>query len=224
MSPVGHPIGQFRALRAEHLFIDQAEIDHSPEQELGGTVKPGDLKYLDYNGNGIVNSDDEVWMGYPGSPQIEYGFGPSFKYKNWDFSILMQGVAERSIMMGGIWPFGSSNIRGVLKFVAKSHWSLRNQNIYAKFPRLSINTNANNTVASSHWLRNGSYMRLKYVDIGYTFPQSLFNTFERARVYISGRDLVEFSPFKLWDPELGGGNGLAYPLQRTINVGIQITF
>ena len=222
LSIIGQPLNRHSGYVYDgHLFIDQGEIDNSPSQQISGNVAPGDIKYKDIPNkygetDGIINSYDRVFMGHPTVPEIIYGFGPSIKYKNWDFSFFFQGVANTSLMMSGFHPFGSSVNRSVLKFIADDHWSVDNQNIHAAYPRLTKMDHGNNTAGSDYWLRNGSFLKLKNAEVGYSW--------KFLRVYASGSNLLTFSPFKHWDPEMGGGSGLAYPTQRVVNFGIQMNF
>ena len=221
LSSVGYSRGQHLVYVADGLFRDQADVDSHAEQTLGYIPQPGDIKYVDQpdaNGNcdGIINTNDRVYMGYPEDPEIVYGFGSSMKYKNWDFSFFFQGAARTSILMSGFHPFGKNATRGVMKFIADDYWSESNPNPNAAYPRLTRDTNANNTVNSSYWLRNGAFLKLKNAEIGYTFKM--------FRAYLNGSNLLTFSPFKHWDPEMGGGSGMKYPTQRVFNIGIQFTF
>ena len=221
LSSVGYSRGQHLVYVADGLFRDQADVDSHAEQTLGYIPQPGDIKYVDQpdaNGNcdGIINTNDRVYMGYPEDPEIVYGFGPSMKYKNWDFSFFFQGAARTSILMSGFHPFGKNATRGVMKFIADDYWSESNPTPNAAYPRLTRDTNANNTVNSSYWLRNGAFLKLKNAEIGYTFKM--------FRAYLNGSNLLTFSPFKHWDPEMGGGSGMKYPTQRVFNIGIQFTF
>lgn len=221
LSSVGYSRGQHLVYVADGLFRDQADVDSHAEQTLGYIPQPGDIKYVDQpdaNGNcdGIINTNDRVYMGYPEDPEIVYGFGPSMKYKNWDFSFFFQGAARTSILMSGFHPFGKNATRGVMKFIADDYWSESNPNPNAAYPCLTRDTNANNTVNSSYWLRNGAFLKLKNAEIGYTFKM--------FRAYLNGSNLLTFSPFKHWDPEMGGGSGMKYPTQRVFNIGIQFTF
>ena len=221
LSSVGYSRGQHLVYVADGLFRNQADVDSHAEQTLGYIPQPGDIKYVDQpdaNGNcdGIINTNDRVYMGYPEDPEIVYGFGPSMKYKNWDFSFFFQGAARTSILMSGFHPFGKNATRGVMKFIADDYWSESNPNPNAAYPRLTRDTNANNTVNSSYWLRNGAFLKLKNAEIGYTFKM--------FRAYLNGSNLLTFSPFKRWDPEMGGGSGMKYPTQRVFNIGIQFTF
>ena len=221
LSSVGYSRGQHLVYVADGLFRDQADVDSHAEQTLGYIPQPGDIKYVDQpdaNGNcdGIINTNDRVYMGYPEDPEIVYGFGPSMKYKNWDFSFFFQGAARTSILMSGFHPFGKNATRGVMKFIADDYWSESNPNPNAAYPRLTRDTNANNTVNSSYRMRNGAFLKLKNAEIGYTFKM--------FRAYLNGSNLLTFSPFKHWDPEMGGGSGMKYPTQRVFNIGIQFTF
>lgn len=218
LSAKGHSINSLWGYEAERLFIDQAEINNSALQQLGGTILPGDIKYTDITNDidalNLVNSDDRRVMGHPTIPEIVYGFGPSFKFKNLDCSFYFQGVARTSFFINGFHPFGTSDIRNVLKFIADDYWNEETQNIHAAYPRLSKLNHPNNTANSSYWLRDGSFLKLKNVEIGYTY--------KFARVYLSGLNVLTLSKFKLWDPEQGGGNGLSYPTQRVFSVGLQM--
>lgn len=221
LSSVGHSLDQNLIYVADGLFKDQADIDNHADQTLGYVPQPGDIKYVDQpdaNGvcDGIIDSNDRVYMGYPNTPEIVYGFGPSMKWKNWDFSFFFQGVAHTSILMSDFHPFGKNATRGVMKFIAEDYWSESNPNPNAAYPRLTRDTNNNNIAASSFWLRNGAFLKLKNAEVGYTF--------KNFRAYVSGTNLLTFSPFDHWDPEMGGGSGMKYPTQRVFNVGVQFTF
>lgn len=221
-SNIGYPLNSLSGyVYAGHLFIDEGEIANSPTQMISGNVAPGDIKYVDIPNkygetDGIINSYDMVHMGYPTVPEIIYGFGPSFKYKNWDFSFFFQGVANTSFFISDFHPFGSSVNRNVLQFIADDYWSQDNQNIHASYPRLTKLDHGNNTANSDYWLRNGAFLKLKNAEVGFSW--------KFLRAYVSGSNLLTFSPFKYWDPEMGGGSGLKYPTQRVINFGVQLNF
>lgn len=214
---VGHSIDQLLMYVADGLFT-QEEID-SPDmipQELGYEPKAGDIKYKDITGDGKIDSNDRIYTGNTTTPEILYGFGSSVKYKKWDVSFLFQGAARRSLMMNGFHPFGDNAMNGVMDFVAEERWTEENPNPNATYPRLSLSSNPNNTPNSTYWLRNGAFLKLKNAEIGFTH--------KFFRVYVSGSNLLTFSPFKYWDPEMGGGSGLSYPTARVFNLGIQFTF
>lgn len=213
----GKPLSATYGYIAEGLFQSQEEIDNSPIQNLGSTVMPGDVKYRDVDGNGIINSEDRVMISeYGGTPRIQYGLGLNIDYKGWNFGMFFNGSAKRTIMMSGISPFGQ-NENNVMKFIADNYWSEANPNPNAKYPRLGLTDSMtdNNTVGSTYWMRNGSFMRFKTLEIGYRINQ-------HARIYFTGDNLLVFSPFKEWDPELASWN--SYPFQHTFNIGAQLTF
>lgn len=216
-SEIGHPINSITGLVADGLFRDDADIANSPTHTYQ-QVQPGDIKYRDLNGDGKVDDNDITVLGRPTTPEIVYGFGASVKWKNFDASVFFQGQGRVSILMQDMHPFcdkGTSGF-GLTKWIADDHWSESNPNPDAAYPRLSADWNQNNTKNSSFWIRNGSFLRLKSIEIGYTLKQ--------FRFYFTGSNLVTFTKFKYWDPELGSGNGLSYPLQRTFNLGVQYNF
>lgn len=221
LSRVGRPLGLHLGYISQGLFPDQATIDKSPEQTLGYIPMPGDIWYVNqpnYKGeyDNKIDGNDRVYMGMPVDPEIVYGFGASTKYKNWDFSLFFQGVARTSLMMSGIHPFGTASNFSVADFIAEDHWSVDNPNPNAAYPRLTKDNNNNNEAVSDYWLRDASFLKLRNAEVGYTY--------KNMRFYLSGANLLTFSPFKHWDPEMGGGNGLKYPTQRVWNLGFQITF
>jgi TonB-linked SusC/RagA family outer membrane protein len=244
-SHVGQPVSQMWGLVAESLFVDEAEIQNSATQEFGQYL-PGDIKYTDINRDGKINSEDMVPIGYPSTPEINYGFGLSAGYKNLDMSVFFQGLGRRSFLinrnsqgaMGVMNPFvrrdasddtnhpeGKVIENGLAQFIADDHWSEQNQNIHAAWPRLSDYNIANNNQVSTWWIRNGDFLRLKSAEIGYSLPVNWINRFKLAscRFYLSGTNLLLFSKFNLWDIEMGG-SGLGYPLQRVFNVGLNVNF
>lgn len=227
LTRIGYGSGQQRGYIAERLFTDDEEVFNSPQQALGSTVKGGDIKYLDVNNDGVINADDIMPIGYPTTPQINYGFGLSTGYKNFDVSFFFSGIGKTSLFISptNIAPFGAeTSPRAVLKEIADSHWTEENQDPYAFWPRLSGSALGNNTVNSTYWMRNGSFLRLKQVELGYKLNSQFTKRFkvEGLRFYASATNLFVLSSFDSWDPEMGG-NGLAYPLQKVFNVGLFLT-
>lgn len=223
----GKPIGQQFGLIAERLFVDDKEAANSPTQLFGGTTLPmgGDIKYRDVNKDGIINSDDQVPLGLPPTPQIIYGFGFSVVYKQFDLNAFFQGLARESFFMDPSATAPFVNNAQLLAAYANSHWSEESQNLYALWPRYSAQAVSNNTQKSSWWLRDGSFMRLKSVEGGYTLPKKWAKRMymDNMRIYFSGLNLLTFSKFKLWDPEQSG-NGFAYPIQKVFNLGVNLNF
>lgn len=211
----GKPLSRQTGYIAEGLFQSQEEIDNSPVQNLGSTTMVGDIKYRDVNGDGAITEEDKVMISeYGNVPRIQYGVGLNIDYKRFNFGVFFNGSAMRDIMISGITPFGQ-NDNNVMKFISDDYWTEENPNPNAAYPRLGLTDAqfANNSVASTYWLRNGNFIRFKTLEIGYRF--------NHARVYFSGNNLFVFSPFKLWDPELSWNS---YPLQRTFNIGVQLNF
>ena len=218
-SYIGHPINSIRGLIAEGLFTSQEEIDNSPVQNLGSTPVVGDIKYKDLNGDNKIDASDYTTIGNPEIPEIIYGFGGTVKYKKWDFSLFFQGSGNVSLLMSNMHPFldKAGDGYGISQYIVDNHWSEENNRADAAYPRLSTTWVENNIVASTYYVRSASYVRLKNAEIGYTFTPWL-------RAYVAGTNLFTISPFSTWDPEMGSGNGLKYPVQRTVKVGIQFNY
>jgi TonB-linked SusC/RagA family outer membrane protein len=235
MSRIGQPANQLRGFVAERLFVDVNDALNSPNQfgyavaedfsQGGDSYGAGDIKYVDVNEDGKIDDNDMVPIGFPTVPEIVFGFGISTVYKDFDFSFFMQGSAYQSFFIdpGSIAPF--INDRNALDIIADNHWSDDNPDPYAFWPRLSTTTSANNEKPSTWWLRNGSFVRLKSLEIGYSFPTERWDKkyFSKLRFYFSGLNLLTFSKFKMWDPEMAGF-GLGYPTQKVYNIGIQANF
>ena len=222
----GHPLNQQFGLIALGLFEDQDEIDLSPEQKFG-TVRPGDVKYLDYNKDGVVDAHDEVAIGYSRVPEINYGFGLQINWKGLDFGAFFRGQARVSYSLGGSFcPFANGVGKGNLFAKAMDRWSEENPNPNAFYPRLSASASANNQKASTRTIYDGSLLRLSDLELGYTFRGKHLKSWgcEALRVYFVGSNLLLFSPWDMWDPESGSSNGSNYPLARKFNLGVRITF
>lgn len=232
----GHPIRQGYGYIAERLFVDDAEAQSSPQQLFTADSKAprgGDIKYRDLNGDGVIDQRDQAFIGYPQVPEIVYGAGFSVQYKIFDLSAFFQGQARVSFFIdpSKVSPFIQSPDAYVygntqlLQAFADSHWSEDHQDIYALYPRLGTNGNeiTNNRQASTWWLRNADFLRLKSAEIGISLPPRMARRWglRNARLYFNGLNLITWSSFKLWDPELGG-NGFAYPIQKVYNVGLNV--
>lgn len=225
----GFAYNQQFGLIAEGLFKDQEDIDNWPKQDFGD-VRPGDIKYRDVNGDGVVNTFDKVAIGYTTIPEINYGFGVSLAYKGIDFSVFFQGVAHVTRIIGGQNLFGASSqihkLGQIYEDVALNRWTLENQNPNAPYPRLSLNKVENNQQASTYWQKDMSFMRLKNMEIGYTIPKKITKKagLSTVRLYVQGLNLLTFSEFKLWDPELDSSYGNVYPTMRTYTFGVNLNF
>ncbi|WP_372772937.1 SusC/RagA family TonB-linked outer membrane protein [Mangrovibacterium sp.] len=223
-SRVGYSLNQNWGYVAERLFVDEGEIRNSPTQF--GDYMAGDIKYKDINDDGKISELDMVPMGHPTSPEIVYGFGASGGWKNFDLSFFFQGLARESFWIDAeeTAPFIDRQ-NALLDVYAQNHWSEANRDVYALWPRLSETIIENNTVTSNWFMRDGSFLRLKSLEFGYTFPERIASKAKMTnlRLYFSGTNLLTFSKFDLWDPEMGG-NGLGYPIQKVYNFGVQVSF
>ena len=229
----GQKISQNYGYIAERLFVDDEDVKNSPMQNFG-EYGAGDIKYKDINMDGKIDEQDAVPIGYPTTPEIIYGLGFSMGYKNIDFSVFFQGSARSSFWINptSLSPFidtdaddGFTSQNALLKTIADDHWSEANRDIHAFWPRLSNYSIANNTQTSTWWMRNGTFLRLKSLELGYTLPEKWTKAahMQMVRFYLSGTNLLCFSNFKLWDPEMAG-NGLGYPVQRVFNIGVNVSF
>ena len=229
LSEVGFAYGQRKGLVSCGLFKDQADIENWPVQTFGD-VQPGDIKYKDINGDGQVDQYDKVAIGYTAIPEINYGFGVSIGYKGFDASVFFNGVAHVTRQIGGSNLYGASSspqLTGqVFKDVAQNHWTVENQNVNAPYPRLGTTRSNNNVQTSDYWTRDMSFLRLKNAEIGYTFPKKWTKKagIQALRLYVMGTNLLTFSDFKLWDPELDTAYGTRYPITRNVSVGLNINF
>jgi TonB-linked SusC/RagA family outer membrane protein len=243
----GWPISQKWGYVAERLFLDDEEVENSPRQDFG-EHRAGDIKYIDQDGDGYINENDLAPIGYPTTPELNYGFGFSAGYANFDLSFFFQGSGRSSFWINSraMSPFILDFIdnersdgtgketaieTGLAQFIADNHWSEANQNPYAEWPRLSAYHIANNEVDPDNgkyntwFMRDGRFLRLKSVEFGYSISQKFAKQLkiDNLRIYANGTNLYLFSKFKLWDVEMGG-NGLGYPLQRVINFGVSASF
>ena len=240
-SAIGKSLSQKWGFIAERLFVDENEVSNSPEQAFGIKPMAGDIKYRDVNGDGKITPADMVPIGLPADPQITYGFGFSVGYKTFDFSTFFQGIARETFWIdatktapflnyhpeaenGGTYDGFIHNTQ-LLDAWSKSYWSEDNRDPYALWPRLNTTFSPNNAQRSTWFMRNGTFLRVKSMEIGYSLPEKVIRKVKmtKCRLYVSGTNLLTFSKFKLWDPEMGD-NGLGYPIQKVVNLGVSIDF
>ncbi|MEE6186616.1 SusC/RagA family TonB-linked outer membrane protein [Niabella digestorum] len=234
----GYPINQRWGYIALGLFADEAEVANSPTQGFGEYMA-GDIKYKDVNGDGRITELDMVPIGYPTTPEIVYGFGISGGNDRFDISVFFQGSGRSSFWIDpeATAPFtpyyynsdernsGIKYVNQLLKAYADSYWSEDNRDLYAMWPRLSTYPITNNIQSSTWFMRNGAFLRLKHIEIGYKFTPQLLKRIglSSARLYLSGVNLYTWSKFKTWDIEMAG-NGLRYPNQKVYNLGLLVNF
>ncbi len=217
----GKPLGATYGFIADGLFKDQADIDnHADQSFFGSTVMPGDIKYRDVNGDGKISSEDRVMLSpYGNQPRIQYGFGVSVQWRDFDLSVFFNGSAQRRIMLdpAQLQPFNQmwTADRNLMTWIADNHWIEGGDNSNVEWPRLGTlqAQYENNLNASSFWMKKADFIRFKTLEVGYNW--------KFLRVYFSGDNLAVWSPFKYWDPELDYNT---YPLSRTFNLGVQFHF
>lgn len=219
MSRTGQPVGQVFGYIADGLFQSQAQINSSAKI-AGYNPVPGDIKYKDLNNDGVIDQFDQAAIGTT-KPLITYGTTLGFSYGGFDMTMLIQGVANRNLLLTGnsVWEFqnngfGQANTNNLNRWTPATAAT-------ATYPRVSVGTNVNNDIVSSFWMHSGDYVRLKNIELGYTITG---NYIKRAhltgiRLFISGTNLFTHSAYDVVDPETNGGG---YPIQRVINGGINI--
>jgi len=223
MRQTGQPVGQPFGFVAEGLFQSQAEINRSATT-IGYTPQPGDIKYKDLNGDGVINQFDVTAIGTT-KPLFFYGASFGISYKGFDISALVQGVENRNIYLGGnsYWAFQNGGT-GQAYNDNLGRWTPAN-GANATYPRLSYGANTNNDAVSSYWVRSGDYLRLKNAEIGYSFPLSIIGKLrlQTVRIFANGYNLLTRTSANLdgRDPEAFTGG---YPIQKLYNFGINIKF
>lgn len=232
------PFGVTRGLIALGLFADEDDIKSSPKQTYMDQVLPGDIKYKDINGDGLINDEDIVPISYSNVPQIQYGFAFDFNYKNFRISALFEGVSKVEYFLGGTgyYPFSDKEKGNLLQILTNqsNRWTPASysgtkatENPNARFPRLTYGKNENNNRSSTFWLADGRYFRFKNIDISYTYNnQKLLSKIgvNSATLSLVGENLHVWDKVKLWDPGQASANGSVYPLQRLYTVQLNLTF
>lgn len=230
MRKTGRPIGGYYGYKTDGIFKTQDEIDTYPKQEIAGTgyvTQPGDIKYVDVDNNGTVNSDDMTYLGNGNIPEIVYGINGALKWKNLDFSFLFQGAGRVQVYLKGgvVQPyFNGGNLP---LFWVNESWS--EENINAKYPRLSNSTHnipSEDVSCVQTYLYDASYLRLKNMEIGYSFPTRWLNAIKISdlRIYINAQNLFTVSKVPQIDPENIHPAGWTYPQMKAFNVGLNLQF
>lgn len=229
----GHPVGQLFGLVDDGLFTSDdfdaaGNLINSIPTHTFSDVRPGDIKYKDMNGDGIIDAMDQTAIGGTFSPEVVYGFGANLKYKDIDFGFFFQGVGKSYRIIGGEnWlPASGVGAAGNIFTNVDDRWTETNQSQDVFWPRLYYGSHSNNEQASTWWLRDMSFLRLKSLELGYSLPKKWINTvgLENMRLFARGSNLLTFSDFKLWDPELDAANGVRYPMNKSFSFGFSINF
>ncbi|WP_217651560.1 TonB-dependent receptor [Mariniphaga anaerophila] len=230
----GHSINEmygYKALglyTAEDFDTDGNLLSDLPQNELA-EVRPGDIKFLDWNDDGVINSKDKGYIGGTNDPRMVYGFGGNISFHGFDFSIFFQGIGDTYRFIGDesdyFIPGSGQGILGNIFTNYTDRWTEESPSQDVFWPRLSYATNYNNNANSTWWKKDMSFLRLKQVEFGYNIPKSITkNKVKACRIYISGNNLLTFSKFKLWDPELSTSNGCKYPSLKSVMLGVDLIF
>jgi len=227
--PVGQPFGydlfEYYQPGTEERYMAKYGVP-MPDQNL--ELKYGDCVYVDLNGDGVIDANDQKPIGYTSTPEITYSLSAAIHWKGLDASMLWTGADHVNRMLNGYFrdQFGSTNTSALTQWVADNSWTEDNPN--AILPRISFTNRVHNNRDSQAWLVDSKYVRLKNVEIGYTFNKPKWMPFfNYIRVYLSGQNLLTFSTFDGNDPEAPGSGldfGVRYPMTRVYNIGAQINF
>ena len=235
----GHSVNELFGLVADGLFTEDDFVTNDKgdlvlkegiPSHTFNSVRPGDIKYVDIDGDGSITNKDEVAMGGTVNPEIVYGFGATARYKQVDFNVFFQGNGKTHRFIGGVvsnfLPGSSQGTLGNVMTNYNDRWTPENPSEDVFYPRLSYGANTNNSQNSTWWLRNMSMLRMKDIEVGYTLPKRWMSRIglENIRLYAKGSNLLTFSAFDLWDPELDTQNGAKYPIMKSVSFGIDVNF
>ncbi len=216
------PVNQYFGLEAIGFFRDESEIFSSPVQTFSN-VRPGDLKYRDQNGDGLIDVNDEVAIGRHVYPEIGFALNTGAAYKGFNLEFFFQGMANRSVYLNGYMFQPFANNANISDWAAEGHWTAETHNS-ATFPRLTTEPNANNYRSSTFWVRSANLLRLRNVELGYTLPQKMFDKtpVKGVKIFVSGLNLLSWDNLDAnVDPEtLSTG----YPVLKSYTAGLSVKF
>ncbi|MES2425985.1 MAG: TonB-dependent receptor [Bacteroidota bacterium] len=201
-------------------------------QSYFGAVQPGDIKYKDLNGDGVINQYDQTkYQGKPTTPEINYGFGASYEYKGLSLSLFFTGIANTSTVLGGdnpqgFFPFTYGVDESSVRSIVRDRWTASNPSQNVLFPRITTSANPNNQAASTWWMRDAGFLRLKTAELGYRLPKKWMDSakIRGAKIYVQGYNLLTWDKIKYWDPEQGNANaGVTYPQSRSFTFGLELS-
>ncbi|WP_217868793.1 TonB-dependent receptor [Arenibacter amylolyticus] len=204
-----------------------------PVSTLGANLRPGDIKYKDLNNDGVINQFDQSRdIAKPSVPELVYGVGLNVDYRNFYVNVFFQGAGSVSTVLGGqngqgFFPFAWGVEETSLRTIAMDRWSPDNPSQDVLFPRLRTSNFYHNSVPSTWWLRDASFLRLKNVEIGWQLNENLVDRLKirSARFYVMGTNLHVWDDVKFWDPEIGNANaGMNYPIPRNVTFGLDLKF
>lgn len=234
MRRTGRPVGQNFGYQYDGFFSEEDVANYEAERGItipdhgsGYAPKAGDVKYKDLNHDGIINENDVSAIGYPVYPLMTGGINLGFSYKGFDLSMTWSGATKVSRMLDDIFrePFGSTNARSLMQYMIDDAWTPEKGNS-AKAPAISFTNKSHNYQDSDLWLRDASYLRLKNIELGYTFPKQWMDKLQvgSLRLYVTGYNLLTFDKLKVVDPESSPNGNTMYPVVRVINFGLKVGF
>ena len=226
---IGYPMQMFYGYKTDGVFLTDDEVkDWVDQTAVAKGSKAGDLRYLDLTGDNKVTPDDRTFIGSR-IPKFTYGINVNAEYKNFDFSMLIQGVAKVYGMLSTHAGWTFYNQGSIQKWQMEGCWDVQKNNRYPDYPRLEEMSNAgtNNTLTSDFWVRDASYLKVRNIQLGYNLPKSLTTKLgsEGVRLYISLDNPFTFTSFyKGWDPENTNNSGAYYPTLSTYTFGLTLNF
>lgn len=226
----GHPVGQHWGLVSDGFYNTPEELSAAPNSAFAAELQLGDIRYLDQNGDGTIDQNDEVPIGYSNFPQVIYGLSFGADYKGFDFSILFQGADKASTYIGemGAWAFDTDWRNATTRHLERWTPERYEAGLPITYPRveLSPTQGKHNYRPSDFWLEDASYLRLKNVEVAYRFQAGFLNKIgaSNMRVFVNGNNLLTWSSMKNYDPEAPAGRGGFYPQMRVYNVGVNVQF
>jgi len=234
-SSTGKPVGQLFGFIDDGLFtaddfsdLEEGVLLPDVPRHTFGPVRPGDIKYRDLNNDGVIDALDRTAIGGTEDPQIVFGFGTNLRYKLLDFGFFFQGLSNTYRIIGGanFIPGSANGSMGNIFSNVDDRWTVDNPRQDVFYPRLSDYQSANNNMASTWWLRDMSFIRLRNVELGFSLPSRWIDRVQvrNFRVFVRGNNLLTISDFKLWDPELGVNNGMRYPIMKSLSLGLELSF
>jgi len=222
----GKPIGAFLTYQSDGAFRDQAEIDANKLDYTAVTSRllPGDMKFVDYNGDGKINADDMSRMNKNQTPTFNFGATIDIRYKGFDLNILFQGATGAALRI----QTESGDIGNFLKYSHQNRWSIDNPS--GTDPRLASRGDTyytgGNFGNNTYFLFSKNYIRLKNIELGYSLPKTIVNkiSLSNVRLFVNGLNVFTIAANKIFDPEAEASGGVSYPLSRVINTGLTVTF
>jgi TonB-linked SusC/RagA family outer membrane protein len=214
------PVGQYFGLETVGFFSDQADINNSPKQ-MFSEVRPGDIKYKDQNKDGVIDEFDVIAIGKSSIPEITFAFYPSVSYRNFTIEALFNGTANHSVYLNTSQFWGFYDQRNLSSSATENRWSTSNTG-NAKLPRLTTISNDNNYRLNDLWLKNGSFIKFRYLELRYDFPKQIAGKLflSNAQLYVRSYNLFSIDHIKDADPENLGPE----PNYRQHNIGLKVTF